>query len=319
MFPESHEHILVIKLGALGDFVQALGPMAAIRRFHPQSQTRITLLTTAPFVEFARRSGYFDEILTDRRPKWFQTGGWIKLARQLRAGRFSRVYDLQNNDRTAFYLRLFSKVGRPEWVGAAPGASHRNTSPQRTAGKAFDGHVQTLALAGIREIGIDPMDWIADETARFDLPERFALLVSGCAPSHPEKRWPAASFATLAAHLAGQDITPVLIGTEADRNATSEIAAACPQARDLTGRTTLYDLPPLARKAAIAVGNDTGPMHLIGPAGCPSLVLFSGNSKPHRHAPLGAAVHTLQVPDLKNLTCEDVLTRLASVNFIERV
>ena len=41
------QRILVIKLGALGDFIYALGPMAAIRRHHKDA--RITLLTTAPF------------------------------------------------------------------------------------------------------------------------------------------------------------------------------------------------------------------------------------------------------------------------------
>jgi hypothetical protein len=39
--------ILVIKLSALGDFIQATGPMKAIRTHHPDA--RITLLTTAPF------------------------------------------------------------------------------------------------------------------------------------------------------------------------------------------------------------------------------------------------------------------------------
>ncbi|MBT4888118.1 MAG: ADP-heptose--LPS heptosyltransferase, partial [Rhodospirillales bacterium] len=31
------ERILVIKLGALGDMIQALGPMAAIRKHHPNA------------------------------------------------------------------------------------------------------------------------------------------------------------------------------------------------------------------------------------------------------------------------------------------
>jgi hypothetical protein len=44
--------ILVIKLSALGDFVQALGPAAAIRRYH--SADEITLLTTCSFAELAQ-------------------------------------------------------------------------------------------------------------------------------------------------------------------------------------------------------------------------------------------------------------------------
>jgi len=58
--------ILVIKLGALGDFVQALAPMAAIRRHHPGAH--ITLLTTDPFVELAAASRWFDDIWVDSRP-----------------------------------------------------------------------------------------------------------------------------------------------------------------------------------------------------------------------------------------------------------
>ena len=120
-------NILVIKLGALGDFIQALGPMRAIRAHHPDAH--ITLLTTPPFAALAEKSGYFNDIIIDARPKWHQPLAWLNLRRRLNDGNFTRVYDLQNNDRTALYFKLFSP--RPEWVGVAPGASHRNTSPTR--------------------------------------------------------------------------------------------------------------------------------------------------------------------------------------------
>jgi len=60
--------ILVIKLGALGDIVQALGPFAAIRRHHADDE--ITLLTTLPFAEFLKRSPYFDQVWVDPRASW---------------------------------------------------------------------------------------------------------------------------------------------------------------------------------------------------------------------------------------------------------
>src|SRR5688572_19691096 len=179
-------NILVIKLGALGDFIQALGPMKAIRAHHPQSH--ITLLTTKPFASLAQASGYFNSIEIDERPKWTQPHKWMSLRKKLKSGNFSRVYDLQNNDRTGFYLRLFSP--RPEWVGAARGASHRNDSPLRTAGLAFDGHVQTLALAGIQNVQIDTLDWMKSDISRFNLKKPYVLIVPGSAPSRPEKRWP---------------------------------------------------------------------------------------------------------------------------------
>ena len=56
--------VLVIRLGALGDFVLSFGPFAAIRRAHPPAE--ITLLTTAPFEELGRLSPYFDRVELDR-------------------------------------------------------------------------------------------------------------------------------------------------------------------------------------------------------------------------------------------------------------
>ena len=294
-------HILVIKLGALGDFIQSLGPMAAIRAHH--SQDRITLLTTAPFESIARASGYFDGIWLDKRPKFFDIKGWLDLRRRLNTGKFFRIYDLQNNDRTSLYLKLFSPL--PEWVGAAKGASHRNTAPERTAGRAFHGHVQTLALAGVTDIPVDRMEWMQAQTT-FDLPKPYVLIVPGSAPSHPQKRWPAKHYSDLCARLVAKGHHPVLIGSGGEADILEAIGAAVPQTVNLCGKTALFDLPALARGAAGAVGNDTGPMHLIAPTGCPSLVLFSGSSNPARHAPLGQNVVTLQKDSLNDLDVDDV-------------
>ena len=167
---EEHKSILVIKLGALGDFIQALGPMSAIRKHHPQA--RITLLTTAPFRGFAEDSGYFDHIVLDVRPKLMNIKAWLDLKNWFNREGFDRVYDLQNNDRTSFYFKLFSRKNKPEWVGVAPGASHRNTSPERTAGHAFDGHVQTLAMAGVTGVKPDRLEWIEDDVSVFALKNR---------------------------------------------------------------------------------------------------------------------------------------------------
>ena len=46
--------ILVIKLAALGDMVQAFAPMARIRQAHPEAE--ITLLTTPPYAALAAAS-----------------------------------------------------------------------------------------------------------------------------------------------------------------------------------------------------------------------------------------------------------------------
>ncbi len=305
------KHILVIKLGALGDFVQSLGPMAAIRKHHKDAH--ITLLTTEPFVNFAQKSNYFDEIWVDKKPKVLDLYGWINLRKRLINGNFSRVYDLQNNDRTSIYLRLFPKSKHPEWVGAARGASHRNASPERTKGKSFDGHKQTLALAGIKNVIIDDMRWIKEDFSAFDLHPPFVLFVPGCSPQHPQKRWPAQHYATIAHNLVDKGYQVVLLGTEAEKEITGKIKEVCPKALDLTGKTTLFQIVTLGHQAFAAIGNDTGPMHIIGATNCPSITLFSSFSNPEKHAPNGDKVYTLQQENLKELHPERVLDQFCKI------
>lgn len=292
-----NQSILVIKLGALGDFIQALGPMAAIRNHHKDA--RITLLTTKPYETIARACGYVDDILLDARPRWHDIKGWLALRNTLNEKKFTRVYDLQNNDRTAFYLRLFSP--KPEWVGAAPGATIRNNSPERTKGKAFDGHVQTLALAGITNIKPDTLLWAKGKTDFAGLTAPYILITPGSAPNHPEKRWPVKHYAALCEKLHGAGYLPVLIGGPAESDVLEALHTSVPNTLNLGSQTSLFDLPALARNAAGAIGNDTGPMHLIAPTGCPSIILFSQNTNPKKHAPMGGNVITLQKNSLEEL------------------
>jgi ADP-heptose:LPS heptosyltransferase len=302
------ERLLVIKLGSLGDFVQALGAMEAIRIHHPDAD--ITLMTTAPYVTLGRACGYFDHIITDNRPKWNDIKGWLALRKKLNEGRFKRVYDLQNSDRTSLYLRLFHP--RPEWVGAARGASHRNDSPERVKLTPFMGHKQTLAVAGINNVRIDQMAWVRGDSHLFDMKAQpFVLLVPGSSPHLPHKRWPARHYGEMAKRLFNWGFLPVIVGTQTEKDAAAAIRTICPEALDLTGLTTLTDLVILGRNAASAIGNDTGPLHMIAQTGCPTIALFSNHSNASRHAPLGDNVETIQVVDLSTL---DVETVAAMVN-----
>lgn len=297
------DRILIIKLGALGDFIQALGPMAAIRRHHPDAH--ITLMTTRPYHTFATDCGYFNEVYVDEKPGPANLGGWLRLRKFLNGGKFKRVYDLQNSDRTGIYFRLFGR--KPEWVGIARGASHRNISPDRSAGHALEGHKQTLDLAGIKDVAIDTLEWMQANISSFALRKPFVLLVPGSAPSRPEKRWPADNYARLAQILVQLGYQPVVLGGPAEIDTIEKIMRFCPEALNLAGFTTLQQIAVLARDAAAAIGNDTGPMHLIAATGCPCVALFSGVSHPVRHAPRGDKVQIVKVEDLNDLTPEKVL------------
>jgi ADP-heptose:LPS heptosyltransferase len=299
-------NVLVIKLSALGDFVLAFGPFAAIREHHRDA--RITLLTTAPYADLARRAPWFDAVMVDRRPGWWNAPGWLGLGRRLRAEEFDFVYDLQTSGRSSKYFWLIG--GRVGWSGIAPGASHPHANPARDSMHTLDRQREQLAMAGITYFPEPRLDWLKREGSLGDLPRPYALLVPGAAPHRPEKRWPAEKFGVVAAALAASGITPVVAGTRAEGPLAAAIVAAAAGTRDLTGRTDLPGLAALAAGARLAVGNDTGPMHLAASLGVPSIVLFGGASDPALTAPRGRQVRVLRAADLRCLETAEVLAAL---------
>jgi ADP-heptose:LPS heptosyltransferase len=307
------KNILVLKLGALGNIVLSLGAFAAIRQHHPDAQ--ITLLTTRPYAGWMAGAPWFDRVLIDTRPAWWDLSGVLRLRRMLREGHFGRVYDLQTSGRSSHYFRLFPRGAQPEWSGIAPGCSHPDRNPDRDRLHDVDRLRSQLRQAGIPDMPPADLSWCRGDISRFGLPRPFALLVPGSSPHRLVKRWPAEHYRALAAWLTRQGIAPVVIGIAGERMLSDRICAgtAITQgagARDLTGQTGFGDLAGLGRAATMAIGNDTGPMHLLAAAGCPSLVLFSGDSDPARCAPVappGApGVRVLRRDDLATLTPEEV-------------
>lgn len=299
--------ILVIKLGALGDFLLALGPMQAIRRHHPEAE--LLLLTRPDYSDLGSATGLFEEVWIDPAPRWSPVA-WLRWRSRLRAAGLARVYDLQTSDRTAGYFRLFRHGRAPEWSGKVAGASHRHVYPADHRMHSIDRQRAQMAIAGIAEVPLPDLSFLDGDIAGFALPDRFALLVPGSSPERPGKRWPADRYGALAAQLAARGVTAVVVGGSAEADAAGAIAAAEPSVLDLTGRTDLGQLAALARRAALAVGNDTGPTHLAALAGCPTLALFSAASDPAKTAPRGAEVRELHVPALADLPVARVIAAL---------
>lgn len=298
----ANSRILVIKLGALGDFVQALGPFKAIRNHHPQAH--LTLLTTATFVPMAEACCYFNSVWTDTRPRAHELSQWLSLRTILRAGAFEMVYDLQTSDRSSIYHRLFWPGPLPEWSGIAPGCSHPHANPRRDFMHTIDRQAEQLKMAGIKETPPPDLSWASADIAGFGIKSPYVLLIPGGAGHRPAKRWP--YFSDLARRLAENGITPVLIGADEEAGIILDIATDVPAAVDLAGKTDFQDIAVLARGAAAAVGNDTGPMHLCAVAGCRSVVLFSSASDPALCAPKGKDVIILGKDDLSILGVDEV-------------
>jgi ADP-heptose:LPS heptosyltransferase len=245
--------------------------------------------------------------MVDARPR--NPRGLWRMRKTLRDGNYDRVYDLQTSDRSSFYFHML-RGARLEWSGVALGSSHRHANPARDTMHSVDRQAEQLAVAGIGAVPPPDLDWVKSDLGQFALAARYVVLVPGASPHRPAKRWPIERFADLARVIAQRGAQPMVVGSAEERALGVAVAAACPEARDLTGRTGLVELFALAKGAAAAVGNDSGPMHMAALGGAPSVVLFSADSDPALCAPRGASVTVLRRPELAALTVGEVAAAL---------
>lgn len=268
------EKVLVIKLSALGDVVLATGAFRTIRERHPGA--RITLLTRGAFAGLCSATGFFDEVLVDNRERY--AGFWKIGYKVVARGGYGVVYDLQGQTRTKTYrwiARLFAP-GRVDWRTSVD-------SPHPPDLSFCHGPKKNFGL----------------------LPAKYVLLVPGCSPGHPYKKWPVERYRELCARCAERGLECVVSGTSSE---AAEIEAICrdnPHAVDFMNKAELADLPDLARGAAFVVGNDTGPSHMARIAGAKTVTVFSSVTRGSaREAP--NAVNIIK-DDIADITVDEVL------------
>ena len=306
--------ILVIKTGALGDFIQALGAMKAIRRHHPDD--RITLLTTPPFAGlgqgmrlFRRSSGSIP------RPRGLEIGAWLAWRRQLRGAGFARIYDLQNSERTALYSWLLwpqpAGMGRPCPLRVTPqrlGRTHGRPRARRPCADAGQGgghrcHGRSAGLDNRRRRRLRPAGALRPAHPRLRArPSGEALAGGALWRTRPPGCW-------------RKGLTPVILGTAEEADASAgRSKPPRPAPISLLGRTTLDDIvrlgraAPPARSATIRGRRISSP-----PTGCPTLTLFSQRSDPARATPKGARVEVIRQDLLPGLPVQTVVNALQHV------
>ena len=302
------QRILVIKLGALGDFIHAFHAFAAIRGHH--AGDHVTLLTTAPYAAMAAQSPWFDAVAVDERAPWWNVPAIARTIRLIRGYDF--VYDLQTSRRSS---RYFALAGRPPWSGIARGCSHPHANPARDLMHTVARQREQLEQAGIHDFPLPGRDWLSRGAADPALAVPYVMLIPGGAGVGSVKRWPADRYAEIAHRLADAGYHPVIIGGPAESVIAETIRSVCPGAIDLTGRTSIPRLAALAEHAALVLGNDTGPLHVAASSGAPAIALFSAMSDRIQAGPLDPAGQPAEVitsADLKALTVDAVMGRVWS-------
>lgn len=316
--------IQVIRLDELGDVVLSTAFLRELRRAVPAAH--ITLVVQPGVKGALATCDDVDELLTldvrcrrALRPFVLPFRAAAFGLRQLRRRRPDLVI-LPRWDADQCYATVAARFS------AAPlrvGFSHRVRPYKRRVNAGFDwllthtldhrglAHEVDRSRALLRWLGAEPsglgpsLGWgVAEET----VVDQF---LAGAGPAHNRrwialspsfghsvlKQWPTEHFVELARRLVARgDVRILLVGAEADRPLAARIAGAVgDSALDLTGKTTLAQLPALLARCALFVGADTGVMHVAGAVGVPVIGIF-GPTNTARFAPWGGDVVTLDLP-----------------------
>ena len=142
--------------------------------------------------------------------------------------------------------------------------------------------------------------WLAEHAAENEARPLVALHPGS---GSPRKNWPAGNWQRLGDRIASSGARLLLIGGEADGSTLDPLARALSVHSPLIARhLPLSTLAALLARCAAYFGHDTGISHLAAATGTPSTLLF-GPTDPSVWAPIGDHVRILRAPagDLANL------------------
>lgn len=307
------QRILLIKPSALGDVIHTLPVLARLRARYPHAQID-WLLTPALADLLAHHPDLSNVVIFDRKrlgrvARPIAAGaGVFGLLRDLRRPRYDLVIDLHGQIRSGLFALVTgagTRIGfdRPRraphpddrqlppsayrhgWTGAREGAwlayTHRIPIPRLDV-HAVDRYLRLGDLLGFGPGPVEfqlPIAATARERVRAKLAQlgvgdgqNLAVLSPGTI--WETKRWTVAGFAAVAAALRERGLTPVLVGAPDEADRCAAVAAACVDAVNLCGATSIPELAALIDRAAIVVTNDSGPMHLAAALNRPVVAIF---------------------------------------------
>ncbi|MCS7222478.1 MAG: glycosyltransferase family 9 protein [Anaerolineae bacterium] len=289
----SRERILVIRPDHLGDLLFATPALTRLRQLHPEAHIAalvgpwgqavwagnpdVDVILVCPFPGFTRRP---------KSSAWEPYRLLVEHAACLRAFGFDR----------AIILRFDHWWGA--WLAAWAGVPIRSgydlpeMRPFLTQAHAYcpGRHevVQNLALVDPDLTPITPQIWplrffptIEDERWADELVHSmgatgYRLIAIHPGSGAPVKAWRVQAWARVADALAAHHPTRLLLtGGPDERELAESVASAMRRpAVILAGETTLGQLAALLRRCALAMGPDSGPLHLAVAMGTPTVHLF---------------------------------------------
>lgn len=302
--------ILVIHTAFLGDLVLATAFLANLRALAPRAEIRFV---TTPAGTKLLTPNEFDirPETYDKRGRDAGFGGFVRVARRLRAFRPELVFCLHRSFRSA----LLAKLSGGEVYGfrEAAGSALFRHRVVRPAGlyEAEKNQRVLEAWSGVAGQSVFPRL----SATREEFAEAEKLLGPGdflaLAPSSvwATKRWPPEHFARLAELFWEKyRLRAVMVGGSdpVDLGASAGVLAAFrgqgPAPLDLVGKTGLGTLKSVLSRAKLVVANDSAPLHVAIAMGAPVVGVFGPTTRKlgfFPNAPAGMA----GVAELAGLAC----------------
>ncbi|MGQ0663174.1 MAG: glycosyltransferase family 9 protein [Pseudomonadota bacterium] len=261
----------------IGDAALSTGLLDHLLRAHPQARVTVAAgADTAPL--FAAMPGLERFLPVVKRGK---IGHWLDLWRACVGTRWDVVVDLRGSG-----LAWLLRAGRRCVFRRDPRKQHRSQA--------------WAATLGLEDLP-PPVTWTApeaDAVAARLVPPGPAVLALCPTGRLPAKRWPAERFAELARRLVGPDGPlqggrVMVLAAPGERAIVEPLLSGLPPERtiDFVGRYDLTVVIAALKRAALFVGNDTGPLYIAVGCGIPAVGLFGPT-----HGLFGPPVGELAAP-----------------------
>jgi len=271
-------HILVVRGGAIGDFILTLPAVGALRERWPKA--RIEILGYPHIIELANGRHYADAVRSIEAAAmagFFVPGG--ELNEQLAAyfRRFNLVVSYLY-DPDHIFAGNVRRCGVHQVIEASPRPSELH------AAEHYCKPLESLAIYVERPL---PLVYPHDEDRAFasrffETADARPVVAIHSGSGSERKNWPAVKFAAVARWLVDEmDAQLLLVHGEADDvpvGQLSQLIASRPFLR-IHG-ATLVELAAVLERCALFIGNDSGVTHLAAAVGTPTVALFGPASLP---------------------------------------
>ena len=308
-------NILIIKHGSLGDIAQACGAIQDISENH--SNDEVHLLTTKPYFDLFKKNPHISNVILDKRLSRFNLIYLYSLMKNIKKYKFSKVYDLQNSSRTAFYKNiLFPKATKEIWSSTEttlPEGTTKDDFDKDSVLSRFDHQLKSSGINTNHTLSPD-FSWSPSDISQiknYHQLEKYILLFPFCSPHLTSKKWPYYNDLINLINKKYENNYKIVIapGPNEIKEATN-IKAIC--MLDNGKALDISQLAALIKDSSFVVANDTGPAHMTAHLGSKGVALFGSHTSPFKVSIERENFKAIQAPELSKLSAEKVFERLSN-------